>query len=140
MKFKKLTLIILITGLLLGAVSGSVFATEKNMEIIIDNAEVYLHPDITSAVIAHLKIGSIVVLASSRQFRKKWNYIYFPDGTSGKMKAGYILESQVSRLFSITTVLSLDLNDAHKQDSSSSELLTYDVSFWRHVFVSLRFF
>lgn len=127
-------------GALLGATSGAALAAKRNMKIIVDNAEVYLEPDITSAVIAHLKINTIVDLASSRQFRKKWNYIYFSSGSSGKMKAGYVLESQVDRLFHVTKVLSFDMNNIVQKDASRAEMLAQDAAFWRHVFVSLRFF
>ena len=74
-------------------------AETKKLEVVIDNAKVYMEPNINSTVMATLKYGKTITLASSRRSRKFWNYVYFTSGQSTNIKTGYIHDSNVKRLF-----------------------------------------
>jgi hypothetical protein len=81
-----------------------VFPASKRLEVKTNRAEIRLKPDINSPVIETLEKGEIVSLASSRKFRRHWNYIYFTSHESGASKAGYIQDSAVFKLFKATKV------------------------------------
>jgi hypothetical protein len=71
----------------------------KKLEVSALSADVHKQPDLSSSVIATLSRGEILILASTRKFKKEWNYVYFPSQKSGALKSGYVRDSEVSKLY-----------------------------------------
>ncbi|MFW6139969.1 MAG: hypothetical protein ACOC5S_01260 [Acidobacteriota bacterium] len=88
--------------------SGTSLAQQKKVEITAEKANVYLKPDISSLKIGVLKKGDVAVLASPIKIKTNWYYIYFSSENSDFTSSGYILESSLKKLFTVTKVLSID--------------------------------
>lgn len=85
-------------ALLLCLVTG-LSALSKKLEVSALSADIHKQPDLRSPVIAILEKGEILTLASTRKFRKEWNYVYFLSHSNGALKSGYVRESKVTRLY-----------------------------------------
>jgi len=83
---------------------GISLASDKKLEITAEQADVYLKPDASSTKIGSLEKGDLVTLASSTKIKKIWYYVYFCSKDSGYTSSGYILDSSVKKLFSVTKV------------------------------------
>ena len=111
----------LVVSLILFILSFSmVFPASKKLEVKTDRAKVRLRPDINSPVIEMLERGEIVTLASTRTFRKQWNYIYFASHETGSSKSGYIQSSLVSKLFKVTKVNTISSSRRKRKTSRTS--------------------
>lgn len=77
----------------------SLYSEKKQLEVVTDEASIYLEPTAKSFVIETLQKGAVLTLASVRKFRRCWNYIYFTSEKSGCMKSGYVLDSTIKKLY-----------------------------------------
>jgi len=102
-------LCVLFLFLLIQSTSG---AYNKKLEITADKASVYIKPDTGSSVIGLLKRGDVVTLASSLKIKSSWYYIYFNLENSDFTSSGYIPDSAVKKLFSVTKVIVIDEGSA----------------------------
>jgi hypothetical protein len=84
-----------------------IFSAGKKLIVVADKAQIYLEPDQKSQVIETLNKGDILTLSSERKFRRIFNYVYFTSQNTGCTKSGYILESLVDKLFSVTKVITI---------------------------------
>ncbi len=87
--------------------SSLIFSAGKKLIVVADKAQIYLEPDQKSRVIETLNKGDILTLSSERKFRRIFNYVYFTSQNTGCTKSGYILESLVDKLFSVTKVITI---------------------------------
>lgn len=87
--------------------SSLIFSAGKKLIVVADKAQIYLEPDQKSQVIETLNKGDILTLSSERKFRRIFNYVYFTSQNTGCTKSGYILESLVDKLFSVTKVITI---------------------------------
>jgi hypothetical protein len=85
-------------ALLLCLVTG-LSALSKKLEVSALSADIHKQPDLRSPVIATVEKGEILILASTRRFKREWNYVYFSSQNTGALKSGYVKESKVTRLY-----------------------------------------
>ena len=125
----------LITGIIFMSVlvllTQSVFSTSSGKKLIVvaNKAPVYLEPDQKSTVIATLDKGSILTLSSDRKFRRIFNYVYFTSQKTGCTKSGYIHDSYVDKLFSVTKVITIQGRSKSTKNVVHSDLYL-DKSLW----------
>lgn len=93
-------------------IQGTSAAYNKKLEIAADKASVYLKPDAGSSVIRLLKKGDVVTLASPTKIKSQWYYIYFKLENSDFTSSGYIPDSAVKKLFSVTKIIVIDEGSA----------------------------
>jgi hypothetical protein len=86
-------------------------AEDKKLEIIGDRTAIHLDPDPRSPVVGTLDSGSVLTLASSTKFRTDWIYVRFASGPSGRMRAGYVREGLVRKLYPTLRVLHIGAED-----------------------------
>lgn len=86
-------------------------AEEKKLEVIGDRTAIHLDPDLRSPVVEILDSGSVLTLASSTRFRTDWIYVRFASGMSGRMRAGYVREGLVRKLYPTLRVLHISAED-----------------------------
>ncbi len=86
-------------------------AEEKKLEVIGDRTAIHLDPDPRSPVVETLDSGSVLTLASSAKFRTDWIYVRFASGTTGRMRAGYVREGLVRKLYPELRVLHIGAED-----------------------------
>jgi len=115
--------IILVSLFLVIFFQGTSFSFNKKLEITSDEASVYLKPDTSSTKIGSLKKGDMVTLASATKIKKIWYYVYFCSENSNFTSSGYILDTSVKKLFSVTKVLSI------KEGKKLKDRYQYGVNF-----------
>ncbi len=71
----------------------------KKLEVAAEKAAVRLDPDGRSPVVEMLPRGAVIALASPLKMKKAWLYVYFASLGSGKTRSGYILETEVRKLY-----------------------------------------
>lgn len=121
---------VLVVSLFLFFLSLSmVFPAFKKLEVKTDRADIHLKPDISSPVIETLEKGEVITLASSRTFRRQWNYIYFTSYSTATSKSGYIQSSLVSKLFKVTKVNSIASSN-RKRKTTRKEISSLQKVFW----------
>lgn len=109
---------------------GLIFPASKKLEVKTDLADIHLKPDISSPVIDTLAKGEIITLASSRIFRRQWNYVYFMSRGTGSSKSGYIQISLVSKLFKATKVNTIASSVRKKKTSTRTEISSLQKAAW----------
>lgn len=121
---------VLVVSLFLFFLSLSmVFPASKKLEVKTDQADIHLKPDINSPVIATLEEGEVITLASSRTFKRRWNYVYFTSYDTGTSKSGYIQSSLVSKLFKVTKVNSIASSN-RKRKTARAEMSSMKKVSW----------
>jgi len=86
-------------GVVLLCLNLGLAAFTKKLEVKVLQTTVHMKPDLRSPVIATLSQGEVLILASARKFKREWNYVYFPSQKNGALKAGYVRDAAVTRLF-----------------------------------------
>jgi hypothetical protein len=101
-----------IRGVILGVLCSCVGlqALDKRLEVSAVQADIHMQPNIRSAIIATLSRGEVLILASSRKFKREWNYVYFPSPKNGTLRAGYVRDSSVTKLYQQTRSVSFSGN------------------------------
>ena len=99
-----------LAAILLFGLSHPLFATAKQLEITSAEAPVHMKPDLRSPVLATLLRGDLVTLASSRKFRRAWNYVYFTSPGSTSLKSGYVHDNAVAKLYDSVKCITYDEN------------------------------
>jgi hypothetical protein len=107
-------------------IPGVTFTKEKKLVANREGVEVHLEPDSGSKVIAAIDAGTELMLESDRKFRRVWYYVYFPSKNSKAMRSGYIHEQDITRLYTNTTVVTLD----EKSLGRSLDSLHFRKTFW----------
>ena len=102
----------LLLGALILCLSTGVFAFAKKLAVSVPQAAVHMKPDLRSPVIATLPRGEVITLASARKFKKEWNYVYFSSRKNGALKAGYIRDRTVTKLYAPTRSVTFSQNSA----------------------------
>lgn len=77
------------------------------LEITADNTPVHLEPSERSPVVETLSRGTVLKQASAVKFRAYWLYVQFASTRSGRMLAGYVLDTSVRRLNGTLKVVDL---------------------------------
>jgi len=90
---KRVIKVIILVILLFYSVSGG-FSQEKRIKVIAERANIYLQPNISSAVIEKVKRDSVITLRSVNIVRGGWYYVGLTSET-GITKTGYIQASLV---------------------------------------------
>ncbi len=85
--------------------AGPALADGKKLEITADKAVVHLDPDDLSPAVETLSRGAVVSLASGVKLKTNWYYVSFPSLRSGNTRSGYILDSQVRKLYPALNVV-----------------------------------
>ncbi len=98
----------------------------KKLRVKVEEAKVYLEPDLNSPVLENFKKGTILTLGASLKFRKCWYYVYFISKVTGNIHAGYVLESQVEKLYQITKVI----NISGKEETSPQPVAHFREARW----------
>ena len=135
----------MITGIIfmfvLLLVTQSVFSISSGKKLIVvaNKAPIYLEPDQKSTVIATLDKGAILTLSSDRKFRRIFNYVYFTSQKTGCTKSGYIHDSYVDKLFSVTKVITIQGQSQNTKNVIKSDLFL-DQSLWSMSSAQLRSF
>lgn len=101
---------LLCLGVMFVSLSTGLLAFSKKLEVSVPEAAVHMNPDLRSPVIATLPRGEVITLASTRKFKKEWNYVYFSSRKNGALKAGYILDRTVTKLFIPTRSVTFSRN------------------------------
>ncbi|NOR11796.1 MAG: hypothetical protein GQ545_00925 [Candidatus Aminicenantes bacterium] len=109
--------------------SSLIFSAGKKLIVVADKAQIYLEPDQKSRVIETLNKGDILTLSSERKFRRIFNYVYFTSQNTGCTKSGYILESLVDKLFSVTKVITIQ-GDSTKNTKIIRSKVFLDATEW----------
>lgn len=97
---------IILLILLLSFFSGPLLADKKLLRVSSETADIYLNPDKNSPIVATVKKGTLLTLRYTRKFKRVWNQVIFTSEKSG-MKAGYVHDSDVERLFVLTNIATL---------------------------------
>ncbi len=110
-------------GVILGVLCLCVglLAFDKRLEVSAVQADIHMQPDVRSPVIATLAQGEILILASSRKFKREWNYVYFPSPKNGALSAGYVRDSSVIKLYEQTRSVSFSGDNAHGNNATRPE-------------------
>jgi len=77
------------------------------LEVTAEKVPVHLEPSDRSPVVETLARGTVVKLSSAMKFRTNWYYVLFVSSRSGRILAGYILDSLVRKLNSTLKVVDL---------------------------------
>jgi hypothetical protein len=78
---------------------GPALGDGKKLEVAVEKAAVRLDPDAKSPVVEMLPRGAVIALASPLKMKKNWLYVYFTSLGSGKTRSGYLLETEVRKLY-----------------------------------------
>lgn len=109
------------TAALLLCLAAGLSGFSKKLEVSTRNANIHKQPDLSSLVIATLDKGEILILASTRKFKKEWNYVYFSSQNNGAMKSGYVRDSDVTKLYITTRSSSFSNGGANGESQSRPE-------------------
>ena len=82
---KKITIIIATTCLMLAL---PLSAQAKKLQVITDQANLYLDADERSPIVETLWKGATMTLASAVKTRKNWFYVYYISLQTGKTRSG----------------------------------------------------
>lgn len=105
---KKITTIIATTCLMLAL---PLSAQAKKLQVITDQANLYLDADERSPIIETLWKGATMTLASAVKTRTNWFYVYYISLQTGKTRSGYILDSLVRKLYADLKVVNISSED-----------------------------
>ncbi len=109
------------TAAVLLCVAAGLSGASKKLEVSALTADIHKQPDMRSSVIATLGRGEILILASNRKFKREWNYVYFSSQNNGALKSGYVLDSEVNKLYVNTRSLSYSSEGANGSSQTKSQ-------------------
>jgi len=92
------------------------------LEVTDEKAAVRLDPNLRSPVVETLARGTVVKLASAQKFKTNWFYVQFVSSRSGRMLAGYVLDSSVRKLNSTIRVIDLTSDEPEIADPKEFSL------------------
>lgn len=104
---KKISIIFIISGFVLFFLSGTISALSLKYRVTTEKANIYLEPSDSSPVIEVLDKDTVLISASSRKFKKVWNYVYFKTKDSRKTKAGYINNDAIKKIKTTTKAITI---------------------------------
>jgi hypothetical protein len=105
---EKITIIIATTYLMLVL---PLSAQAKKLQVITDQANLYLDADERSPIVETLWKGATMTLASAVKTRTNWFYVYYISVQTGKTRSGYILDSLVRKLYADVKVINISSED-----------------------------
>lgn len=103
--------VVIVLAALLSVLCLRAQAAEKKLAVASERAVIHLDPDPRSPVVETLTRGAVLTLASSTRFRAEWLYVQFVSGPSGRMRAGYVREALVRKLYPSLRVLHIGSED-----------------------------
>lgn len=89
------------------------------LEVTDEKVAVRLDPNLRSPVVEMLARGTVIKLASAQKFKTNWFYVQFVSSRSGRMLAGYVLDSSVRKLNS--TIKVIDVTPAEPEIADPKE-------------------
>lgn len=100
MRKKRITIIGIAVFLFvfLFAKPGLLFSFGEKAKVISQKTNIYMKPSLDSLIIETLDKGTVLRINSSGIFRKNFLYVYFTSIPSGKVKSGYVHDSQVQKM------------------------------------------
>lgn len=111
-KVREITRSAFLIILLLSFFSGPLLSGEKKLRVIADTANIYFKPDKRSHIVGTVEKGAVLTLRQTGMTKRMWYYVYFVSKEKGITKSGYILNSSVERLFTVTKITTIRDEDA----------------------------
>jgi len=121
-----LILFVIIAGLIL-LFNFKIFAADKKLRVIKDQAAIHLNPDERSPVLETISRGTILGLLSPGKFKAFWYYVSY-QSASGSVKSGYIHEAYVEPLFQAQKIITIRGEEA--KYASAFDFCQLEPGFW----------
>lgn len=89
----------------------SLWAAEKKLRVVVDQAAIYLNPDEKSPVLDMLGKGTVIGMLSPVRMKTLWYYVSY-QSASGGLKSGYIKIENVEPLFQAQKIITIKGEDS----------------------------